>query len=79
MIAIGRRPNLYAEDAPGSVVAENVQTKYTRQVFAPAPRRRASVSEEEVRLEEWHLDINTKQLRWESYVKAGYYVCGSLI
>ncbi|KAJ3867930.1 galactokinase gal [Lentinula novae-zelandiae] len=73
LIAIGRRPNLYVEDAPGSVVAENVQTKYTRQVFAPAPRRRASVSEEEVRLEEWHLDINTKQLRWESYVKAGYY------
>ncbi|KAJ3883535.1 ribosomal protein S5 domain 2-type protein [Lentinula edodes] len=75
LIAIGRRPNLSAEaeDAPGSVVAENVQTKYTRQVFAPAPRRRASVSEEEVRLEEWHLDINTKQLRWESYVKAGYY------
>ncbi|KAJ4467943.1 galactokinase gal [Lentinula edodes] len=75
LIAIGRRPNLNAEaeDAPGSVVAENVQTKYTRQVFAPAPRRRESVSEEEVRLEEWHLDINTKQLRWESYVKAGYY------
>ncbi|KAH7874755.1 galactokinase gal [Lentinula edodes] len=73
LIAIGRRPNPNAEDAPGSVVAENVQTKYTRQVFAPAPRRRASVSEEEVRLEEWHLDINTKQLRWESYVKAGYY------
>ncbi|KAJ3806723.1 ribosomal protein S5 domain 2-type protein [Lentinula aff. lateritia] len=73
LIAIGRRPNPNAEDAPGSVVAENVQTKYTRQVFAPAPRRRASVSEEEVCLEEWHLDIDTKQLRWESYVKAGYY------
>ncbi|KAJ3735757.1 GHMP kinase [Lentinula guzmanii] len=73
LIAISRRPNIHAEDAPGSVFAENMQTKYTRQVFAPAPRRRASVSEEEVRLEEWHLDINTKELRWESYVKAGYY------
>ncbi|KAJ3724559.1 galactokinase gal [Lentinula raphanica] len=73
LIAIGRRPNALAEDAPGSVVAENMQKKYTRQVFAPAPRRRASVSEDEVRLEEWQLDINTKELRWESYVKAGYY------
>ncbi|KAE9398900.1 galactokinase gal [Gymnopus androsaceus JB14] len=73
LIAIGPRPNHRAEDAPGSVIAENMQTKYMRQVFAPAPRRRASVSEEEVHLEEWHLDINTKELRWESYVKAGYY------
>ncbi|KAJ3766113.1 Galactokinase [Lentinula raphanica] len=73
LIAIGRRPNALAEGAPGSVVAENMQKKYTRQVFAPAPRRRASVSEDEVRLEEWQLDINTKELRWESYVKAGYY------
>jgi hypothetical protein len=23
---------------------------------------------------EWHLDIDKKELRWESYVKAGYYV-----
>jgi hypothetical protein len=27
---------------------------------------------------EWHLDIDKKELRWESYVKAGYYV-GALI
>ena len=74
LIAIAPRPNHHAEHAPGSVIAENMHTKYTRQVFAPAPRRRASVSEEEVHLEEWHLDINTKELRWESYVKAGYYV-----
>lgn len=78
LIAISARPNHQAEHAPGSVVAENLQTKYTRQVFSPASRRRASVSEEEVHLEEWHLDINTKELRWESYVKAGYYVCGHL-
>lgn len=79
LIAISAKPNHQAEHAPGSVVAENLQTKYTRQVFAPAARRRASISEEEVHLEEWHLDINTKELRWESYVKAGYYVRGHLL
>ncbi|KAJ4483360.1 Galactokinase [Lentinula aciculospora] len=73
LIAIGQRSKIRAEDFPGGVVAENMQTKYTRQIFAPAPRRRTSVSEQEVRLEEWDLDINTKELRWESYVKAGYY------
>ncbi|KAF9065537.1 ribosomal protein S5 domain 2-type protein [Rhodocollybia butyracea] len=72
LIAISPRPN-HQEHAPGSVVAENMHTKYIRQVFAPAPRRRASISEEEVHMEEWHLDINTKELRWESYIKAGYY------
>lgn len=47
------------------------------------PARKLSVSaagggsdipEEAVHAEEWHMDIDTKQLRWESYVKAGYYV-----
>jgi hypothetical protein len=47
------------------------------------PARRLSVTgtsggndvpEDIVHVEEWHLDIDTKQLRWESYVKAGYYV-----
>ncbi|KAJ7195614.1 Galactokinase [Mycena pura] len=57
--------------APGSVIAENLQSKYTRQVFAPAPKRRSS-SEEEVHVEGWHLDI-PKELRWENYVKAGYH------
>lgn len=27
-----------------------------------------------VRAESWYLDINKRELRWESYVKAGYYV-----
>ena len=27
-----------------------------------------------VDVQSWHLDINPKELRWESYVKAGYYV-----
>jgi galactokinase len=67
----------------GSVVAENLHGKYSRQTFVPA--RKLSVAgtsgakdipEDDVHVEEWHLDIDTKQLRWESYVKAGYYVGG---
>lgn len=60
--------------APGSVVAENLHSKYTRQIFAPIVRDMDKVGEAKVHGERWHLDINTKELRWESYVKAGYYV-----
>jgi galactokinase/N-acetylgalactosamine kinase len=52
------------------VVVENLNTAYPRQVFAPSTVRAADKSEKEG----WHLDINTKELRWESYIKAGYYV-----
>ncbi|KAJ8088452.1 galactokinase [Marasmius tenuissimus] len=58
---------------PGHVTAENAHTKYARQMFAPSQKRRGSVTEGQVNIEEWHLDINKKELRWESYVKAGYY------
>jgi hypothetical protein len=34
----------------------------------------SQIADEEVHAEEWDLDINTKELRWESYVKAGYFV-----
>lgn len=60
--------------APGSVVAENLHSKYPRQIFAPIVRYPEEVGEAKVHGERWHLDINTKELRWESYVKAGYYV-----
>ncbi|KAF8072214.1 ribosomal protein S5 domain 2-type protein [Lyophyllum atratum] len=61
--------------SPGSVIAENLHAKYTRQIFAPARKTSLSdeVGEDKVHVEGWHLDINTKELRWESYVKAGYY------
>ncbi|KAF8808656.1 Galactokinase [Phlegmacium glaucopus] len=59
--------------APGGVVAENLHPKYTRQSFAPASKKSEDVSNDKARVEGWHLDINTKELRWESYVKAGYY------
>ncbi|KAF7291917.1 Galactokinase gal [Mycena indigotica] len=61
-------PKEETHHAPGSVVAENLQPKYTRQVFAPQPK----VATEDVHVEGWHLDI-PKELRWENYVKAGYY------
>ncbi|KAF5359765.1 hypothetical protein D9756_003587 [Leucocoprinus leucothites] len=51
------------QDQPGSVILENLNSKYGRQVFAP---RLATT-------QAWHLDIDTSELRWESYVKAGYY------
>jgi galactokinase len=61
-------------------VADNLHPKYTRQTFVPA--RKLSVSgssagkdipEDAVHVEQWHLGIDPTQLRWESYVKAGYY------
>ena len=61
-----------SENSPGSVVAENLHSKYTRQVFAPTARYLKEL--DEATAKGWHLDINTKELRWESYVKAGYYV-----
>ena len=60
--------------APGSVVAENLHPKYTGQSFTPAPEKYEDISDRNTLVEGWHLDINTKELRWESYVKAGYYV-----
>ena len=61
---------------PGAVVAENLHAKYTRQIFAPTKKTSLPrPGEDEVHAETWHFDINTEELRWESYVKAGYYVC----
>ncbi|KAG6917711.1 hypothetical protein DXG01_001362 [Tephrocybe rancida] len=81
LIACGPRPGSASPPAPatrvvpGSVIAENLHTKYPRQSFAPV--RRPSISQEpgqdQVHAEGWELDINTQELRWESYVKAGYY------
>jgi len=64
---------------PGSVVAENVDDKYVKQVFVPTRKSFAGdMTSGNGVLEEWDLDIDTKQLRWESYVKAGYYVNADL-
>ncbi|KAF8591162.1 galactokinase gal [Ramaria rubella] len=50
-------------DYTGHVVAENIDAKYDRQSFTPVKDTSNN----------WHLEIDKTQLRWESYVKAGYY------
>ncbi|TFY80169.1 hypothetical protein EWM64_g3840 [Hericium alpestre] len=64
-----------ASSSPGHVHAQNLHDKYTPTTFTPKRRRSVTEgpSEEEVHLEEWELGIDKKELRWESYVKAGYY------
>lgn len=66
---------------PGSVAAHNLDPRYGPQSFAPMLKSAPIPSAEEqqeaagaVRAESWYLDINKRELRWESYVKAGYYV-----
>ncbi|KAI4522171.1 Galactokinase [Schizophyllum commune Loenen D] len=57
---------------PGHVVAQNLAKKYGPQAFAPLLQSdKLAASEDAVRA--WKLDIDTKELHWESYVKAGYY------
>ena len=84
LIACGRRPDDVVhteldEGERGHVHAQNLQPKYTPQTFAPMLRDAAIAEKTEesasshVHLQNWHLDIDPRQLRWESYVKAGYY------
>ena len=67
LIALAPRP---PGDKSG-VVAENIEPKYTEQKFTPF-RVIPSVGAPDQ--DAWLIDINTKELRWDSYVKAGYYV-----
>ncbi|KAF8646191.1 hypothetical protein AX16_007335 [Volvariella volvacea WC 439] len=72
LIACAPRPSADAMHShgilvPGSVTIQNLDSKYPPHIFAP--ERRTTLSTTEI----WDLDINTKELRWESYVKAGYY------
>ena len=76
-----RTPANENDHTPGHVVAENLQRKYPRQVFAPTHRlsvgplpREADVPADAVNIDAWHLNIRTTPLGWEGYVKAGYYV-----
>lgn len=66
LIALAPRP---LNDKPGVVVA-NAGSKYTEQTFTPS-RVIASAGPQDQ--DAWLIDINTKELRWDSYVKAGYY------
>ncbi|KIK39771.1 hypothetical protein CY34DRAFT_807886 [Suillus luteus UH-Slu-Lm8-n1] len=74
-ILIACAPRPVDRHAPGSVVAENLHPRYTRQVFSPTRRHTLGddVPLDAVRVAPWHLDIDKTELRWESYVKAGYY------
>ena len=68
LVALAPRP---LSDKP-SVIVANVDPKYTEQMFTPS-RVLASTNAPDDR-DAWLIDINTKELRWDSYVKAGYYV-----
>lgn len=66
---------------PGGVQAHNLDDRYSPQSFAPMLRANIGPTDAEQReageaihVDSWHLDIDTSKLRWESYVKAGYYV-----
>ena len=62
----------------GAVSAENLDHRFPPRTFSPVYN--LSVGREVVENEgvgdigEWNLDIDKKELRWEGYVKAGYYV-----
>ncbi|KAI0725570.1 Galactokinase [Fomitopsis betulina] len=78
LVACG--PSSATSSSPGSVAAQNSDPKYLPQNFTPMLKNTSSPSEAEqkaeadaVRAESWYLDINKRELRWESYVKAGYY------
>ncbi|KAI0950666.1 hypothetical protein AcW1_007917 [Taiwanofungus camphoratus] len=65
---------------PGSVNAANLDPRYGPQSFTPMLKAPPVPSQQEeheaasaVHAESWYLDINKKELRWESYVKAGYF------
>ena len=65
----------------GGVRAHNLNPKYQPQTFVPMLKTGGPTAAEEadaantVHAEAaWHLDIDKRELRWESYVKAGYYV-----
>ncbi|GJE89761.1 galactokinase [Phanerochaete sordida] len=79
LIACARRPGPAAPDADaGHVHAQNLNERYAPQAFAPMlrtalPKESVRSEEAHVHVKEWHLDIDPRELRWESYVKAGYY------
>ncbi|KDQ29635.1 hypothetical protein PLEOSDRAFT_1076334 [Pleurotus ostreatus PC15] len=79
LIACAPRSATISDEEPyqtsGSVIIENLHSKYPRQVFAPSrrPTQGSGQGSDAVHAEGWHLEINPKELRWESYVKAGYY------
>ena len=79
LIACG--PSTSASTGTGGVHAHNLNPKYQPQNFVPMLKTGGPTAAEEagaastVHAEAaWQLDIDKRELRWESYVKAGYYV-----
>ncbi|KZT67489.1 Galactokinase [Daedalea quercina L-15889] len=73
-------PSSQASGSPGSVTAQNLNPKYTPKTFVPILKdatmpltTEQKEAEGSVHPESWYLDIDKRELRWESYVKAGYY------
>ena len=63
----------------GAVRVQNLEHRFPPQSFSPlyTPSVDSEVVENEAGVRGaggWHLDIDKKELHWESYVKAGYYV-----
>ncbi|KZV94715.1 Galactokinase [Exidia glandulosa HHB12029] len=52
-----------SESGKGQINLQNLNAKYKPQHFAAQRDQNGK----------WHLDIDTTELRWDSYVKAGYY------
>lgn len=62
----------------GAVRVQNLDHRFPPQSFSPlsTPSVGSEVVENEAGVRDaggWHLDIDKKELHWESYVKAGYY------
>ncbi|RPD72427.1 Galactokinase [Lentinus tigrinus ALCF2SS1-7] len=79
-IIIACGPSTSAPAGSGGVQAANLDPKYKPQTFVPMLKTGGPTATEEadaantVHAEaSWELDIDTRELRWESYVKAGYY------
>ncbi|KAF9778910.1 Galactokinase [Thelephora terrestris] len=66
LIALAPRP---LNDQPGVIVA-NADPKYAEQRFSPSRAIATAGARDQ---DAWLIDINTNELRWDSYVKAGYY------
>ncbi|EIN10114.1 Galactokinase [Punctularia strigosozonata HHB-11173 SS5] len=75
-------PEAEEPTSPGAVTAQNLHPKYAPQTFVPVKKPTSMFKRSEsddqppenaVHAEQWVLDIDKNELRWESYVKAGYY------
>ncbi|KAI0306222.1 Galactokinase [Multifurca ochricompacta] len=72
-ILIACAPRASHERSYGAVEVQNIHSKYLPRSFTPIRKPAFSSEYDEGNGGEWDLNINNNELRWESYVKAGYY------